>query len=78
VRVDNVGATFLGNNFSVGQRTKHIDIRELFVREYIEDDILKLVFIRSENNDADIFTKTTTEELLNKHSIKMVENLDFT
>jgi hypothetical protein len=78
VRVDNVGAIFLGNNFSVGQRTKHIDIRAHFVREYIEDDILKLVFIRSEDNDADIFTKNTTEELFNKHSIKMVENLDIT
>jgi hypothetical protein len=55
VRVDNVGAIFLGNNFSVGQKTKHIDIRAHFVREYIEDDILKLVLIRSEDNDADIF-----------------------
>jgi hypothetical protein len=42
VRVDNVGAIFLGNNFSVGQRTRHIDIRAHFVRDYIEDDILKL------------------------------------
>jgi hypothetical protein len=78
VRVDNVGAIFLGNNFSVGQRTKHIDIRAHFVREYIEDDILKLVFIRSEDNDADIFTKNTTEDLFNKHTNKMVEDLEFT
>jgi hypothetical protein len=75
VRVDNVGAIFLGNNFSVGQRTKHIDIRSHFVRNYIEDDILKLVFIRSEDNDADIFTKNTTEDLYIKHSNKMVEEL---
>jgi transposase InsO family protein len=78
VRVDNVGAIFLGNNFSVGQRTKHIDIRTHFVRKYIEDDILKLVFIRSEDNDADIFTKNTTEDLYVKHSNKMVEELAVT
>jgi hypothetical protein len=46
---------FLCNNFSTSQRTKHIDIRQHFVRGYIEDDILKVVFVRSEDNDADMF-----------------------
>jgi Reverse transcriptase (RNA-dependent DNA polymerase)/gag-polypeptide of LTR copia-type len=78
IRVDNVGAIFLGNNFSVSQRTKHIDIRAHFVREYIEDDVLKLLFIRSEDNDADIFTKNTSEELFNKHSSKFVEEIETT
>jgi hypothetical protein len=78
VRVDIVGAIFLANNFSVGQRTKHIDIRAHFVREYIENDVLKLVFIRTEDKDDDIFTKNTTEELYNKHSSKMVEELELT
>jgi hypothetical protein len=57
IRVDNVGAMFLCNTFSSSQRTKHIDIRKHFVRGYIEDDILKIVFVRSEDNDADKFTK---------------------
>ena len=78
VRVDNVGAIFLGNNFSVGQRTKHIDMRAHFVREYIEDDILKLVFIRSEDNDADIFTKNTPEDLFHKHANKLIEEVENT
>ena len=78
VRVDNVGAIFLGNNFSVGQRTKHIDMRTHFVREYIEDDILKLVFVRSEDNDSDIFTKNTTEDLFLKHSNKMMGDVETT
>jgi hypothetical protein len=34
-RVDNVGAILLGNNFSVSQRTKHIDICAHSVRENI-------------------------------------------
>jgi hypothetical protein len=32
VRVDNVGAIFIGNNVTVSQRSKHIDIRYHFVR----------------------------------------------
>ena len=73
IKVDNIGAMFLCNNFSTSQRTKHIDIRQHFVRGYIEDDILKVVFVRSEDNDADIFTKNVTEDLYIKHSSKMVE-----
>jgi hypothetical protein len=57
IRVDNVGAIVLGNNFSVSQRTKHIDIRTHFVRELIEDEILKIWFIRSEDTISDIYSK---------------------
>ena len=44
VRVDNVGAMFLGNNPSLSQRTKHISIRQHFVRQYVEEGIIKIVF----------------------------------
>jgi hypothetical protein len=66
---------FLCNNFSTSQRTIHIDIRQHFVRGYVEDDILKIVFVRSEDNDADMFTKNVTEELFKNHSAKLVKIL---
>jgi ferric iron reductase protein FhuF len=65
----------LAKNYSTSQRTKHIDIRTHFVREFVEDGIIKVVFVKSEDNDADIFTKNTTEELFEKHSKKMVEKV---
>ena len=37
VHVDNVGAIWLSNNRNTGDRTKHIDIRTAFVKEYQED-----------------------------------------
>jgi hypothetical protein len=49
IKVDNVGAIFLANNFRTSQRTKHIDIRQHFVREFIEDGILKVIFVKSED-----------------------------
>jgi hypothetical protein len=76
IRVDNVGAIFLGNNFSVGQRTKHIDIRAHFIREYIENGVLTLVFVRTDDNDADLFTKNLSEDTYIRHSEKLIE--DFT
>ena len=70
--MDNVGAIYIANNYTTGQRTKHIDIRTHFVREYIEEGIIKVVFVRSDENDADIFTKNTTEEIFEKHSKKII------
>jgi len=76
IRVDNVGAIYIANNYTMSQATKHIDIRNHFVREFIEDGILKVIFIKSDDNDADIFTKNTTEELFIKHSTKNVESIE--
>ena len=72
VKVDNTGAIYLANNYTSGQRTKHIDIRVHYVREYIHDGIIKVEFVRTENNDADILTKNTTEEIFKTHSEKNV------
>ena len=77
IKTDNVGAIYLSNNYTTSQRTKHIDIRTHFVRQHIEDGIFKIEFIRSTNNDADIFTKNTTEDLFNKHAAKNVEDMKF-
>jgi hypothetical protein len=72
IKCDNIGAMYLTNNFSTSQRTKHIDTRYHFVRGYVEENILKIVFVRSEDNDADMFTKNVTEELFKKHSGKLL------
>jgi hypothetical protein len=64
---DNVGAIYLANNHCNSQRTKHIDTRQHFVREWVEDDILKITFTPTLKNTADIFTKNTTEEIFITH-----------
>jgi predicted RNA-binding protein with RPS1 domain len=73
VMVDNVGAIYLTDNQSVSQRTRHIDIRYHFVREYVEDGIVKINFVQSEENDADIFTKNLGSELFKKHASKFIK-----
>jgi hypothetical protein len=73
VHVDNVGAIYLSNNATTSQRTKHIDIRYHYVREYIEDGILKILFVKSEQNDADIYTKNLSQDLYYEHSRKYME-----
>ena len=72
---DNLGAMFLSHNRQVGQRTKHIDIRYHFIRNMVEDNVLKVEFTRSENNYADILTKNLNQELFNKHASKINNGL---
>ena len=72
VRVDNVGAIFLSENITTSNNTKHMDSRSKFVKEYCENNIMTIKFVRSENNESDIMTKNCPGPLHNKHSEKLV------
>ena len=72
VHVDNVGAIWLSNNRNTGDRTKHIDIKTSFVKEYQEDGIIIIKFGKSEDNEAVIFTKNTSNIFFQKHQEKLV------
>ena len=52
-RVDNVGAIFMSENASTNQRTRHVDIRCKFVREFIKDKFLKISFVKMADNVSD-------------------------
>ena len=70
VHVDNIGAIYLADNATSSNRTKHIDTRYHYTRDYVEDGIIKVKFVKSENNDADTFTKNTKSEDFMKHTAK--------
>ena len=66
VHMDNVGANWLSNNRTTSDRTKHIDIRTSFVKEYQEDRKIIIKVVKSEDNEADFFTKNTTNVIFQK------------
>ena len=72
VRVDNNGAIFMSENVAATGKTKHMDIRYHFVREFVEDGLIKIVFVKTKENDADVFTKNLGSDLHSKHSSKMI------
>ena len=72
MHVDNVGAIWLSNNRTTSDRTKHIDIRTSFVIEYQEDGKIIIKFVKSEETEADIFTKNTTNVMFQNHQKKLV------
>ena len=54
---DNTSAISISKNPVQHSRTKHIDIRHHFIRELVEDGIVCLDFISTQDQKADIFTK---------------------
>lgn len=57
LRVDNVSAIKLTKNPSFHKRTKHIDVRFHYVRERVQEQQLKIEYVPSEEQAADILTK---------------------
>ena len=45
VYCDNVGEIFIGNNAKQSVRKKHIDVRYHFIREYVVDGMVEIVFV---------------------------------
>ena len=73
VHVDNVGAIWLSNNRNTGDRTKHIDTKTAFVKKYQEDGKIIMKFVKSEDNEADIYnTKYTSSIIFQRHQEKLV------
>jgi hypothetical protein len=57
LKMDNKGAVDLANNWSIGGCTKHVDVRQCFLRKLKESKIMGIRWIKGLENDADAFTK---------------------
>jgi hypothetical protein len=49
IKVDNIGAIYLANNHTTSQPTKHIDILQYFLCNFIEENIIKVIRVKSES-----------------------------
>ena len=50
MNIDNVRAIFLANDKTTRQKMKHIDVCYHYVCEFVEDGVVKIMFVRSMNN----------------------------
>lgn len=74
VKIDNMGAIFMSGNASSSTRTRHVDTRWHFVRELQDQGAIEVVFVKTEDNWADGFTKNVTHEILESHGRVMVSD----
>ena len=64
---DNQGAIKLAYNPIYHKRTKHIDVRHHFVRDYIASGAIAVEYISTELQQADILTKAVPVPTIRKH-----------
>ena len=76
VRVDNIGAIWMAENASAGSRTKHVELKYHFIRQYVEEGFIRIIFVRTEENISDVFTKNVTGEIQERHIQEFIVNKD--
>ena len=64
IMCDNTGEIFLSSN-QESRRTKYLDTKYHFVRDYVENGVVKVVYIKTEDNLADPFTKNVNSASIN-------------
>ena len=67
INTDNQGAVDLINGWSTTGGTKHMDVRIMFLRELKEQGLIRIEWISTDENEADIFTKNVDMKTLEKH-----------
>ena len=56
---------------------KHVDTRYHWIKQFVDDDIVNVKYIKSEVNVSDICTKKLPAKLFEKHSNKPVSDVGF-
>ena len=72
LEMDNKGAVDLANNYSVGGRTRHVDVRFFYLRELKDEGLMVIRHVPGADNEADIFTKNVPGDIFEKHIPKFV------
>jgi hypothetical protein len=76
VKVDNMGAIYMSENSAPSARTRHADIRQKFTADLQDKGLIKIDFVRSEDNTSDILTKNVTVDLFERHVKHLIVRKD--
>ena len=68
---DNKAAISISENSVQHDRTKHVEIDQHFIKEKLENKIIRLPFVRSKDQLADILTKAASSEAFNSTLYKL-------
>jgi hypothetical protein len=53
----------MSENITATSRTRHDDTRYHFVREFIVDGLIKIIFVKSAESQSDGYTKNANSEV---------------
>ena len=66
--VDNKGAVELANNWSISGRTRHMEVRQYFLRDLKDEGLIIAEWISGDEMSSDLFTKNLPGPVFNKHT----------
>ena len=75
VLIDNIGAIEMLDSKTGQCKKKHIDTRFHWIKQYVDENKVKVNYVKSEDNVADILTKNLQPRLFEKHANKLVTNI---
>ena len=75
ILVNNESAIKLGQNPEFYKKSKHIDIQYHYIREAIQDNKVKLIYINTKRQLADLLTKNVNRTLF-REFIKLANLVD--
>ena len=67
LEVDNKATVDLANNLNTGGRTRHVEVKQYYLRELKELKILEVRWIAGSENETDMFTKNLHRPDIDRH-----------
>jgi hypothetical protein len=78
IHIDNMAAKALASNPVFHQRSKHIDVKFHWLREKVEEKAVRLEYISTEEQRADIMTKALTGQVFHRHMTQLMSAIQVT
>ena len=75
LEVDNKATVDLISNWSVGGKTRHVETRQLFLCLMKEQGVFQVKWVKGDENELDLFTKSFPGPLFEKHRVMLNGNL---
>jgi len=66
----------MAENMTNSQRTKYVDVHYHFVQEFVVDGYIKIVFVKTDENRADMFTKNVSSGRYQEHAGDFIATRD--
>jgi hypothetical protein len=67
LQIDNKGAVDLANNWSIGGRTRHMEVRQYFLRDLKMEGTILTQWLAGSEMSSDLFTKNLARPLFEQH-----------
>ena len=64
---------FIASHVTTTSQIKHVDTKYKYVLKYVEDGIVKIVFVKSIENDSVNLTRNLNIKVYAKHTEKMID-----